>query len=96
VNVLFGDAAKVELIETIDWYEIQQVGLGKRFAQALDLTKRRISIFPEISSEIAHGIRKAIIKGFPYGLIYSCHEETLEIIAVAHLHREPTYWKNRK
>lgn len=96
MNIVFGDAAKIELVETIDWYEVQQKGLGKRFAQALDLTKKRICIFPEISSEIAHGIRKAIIKGFPYGLIYSFKEETIEIIAVAHLHREPMYWEDRK
>ena len=96
MNVIFGDAAKIELVETIEWYEVQQSGLGKRFAQALDLTKKRISIFPEISSEIAHGIRKAIIKGFPYGLIYSITEETIEIIAVAHSHREPMYWEDRK
>ncbi|HKP98285.1 MAG TPA: type II toxin-antitoxin system RelE/ParE family toxin [Fibrobacteria bacterium] len=93
--VIFGDAAKIELVETIEWYEVQQKGLGKRFAQALDITKKRITIFPDISSEVAQGIRRAIIKGFPYGLIYSIHKETIEIIAVAHLHREPLYWDNR-
>ena len=95
MKVILGEAAKIELVETIDWYEIQQNGLGKRFAQSLDITKKRISVYPEISSEIAHGIRRAIIKGFPYGLIYSFHDETIEIIAVAHLHREPMYWENR-
>ncbi len=96
MNVIFGEAARIELVETIEWYEVQQSGLGKRFAQALDLTKKRISIFPDISSEIAHGIRRALIKGFPYGLIYSITEKTIEIIAVAHLHREPMYWQDRK
>jgi len=95
VNVIFGDAAKVELAETFEWYEVQQKGLGKRFALALDLTKKRISVFPELSSEISTGIRRAIIKGFPYGLIYSIRLETLEIIEVAHLHREPMYWDGR-
>jgi plasmid stabilization system protein ParE len=96
VNVIFGDAAKIELAETFEWYEVQQKGLGKRFALALDLTKKRISVFPEISSEIVNGIRRAIIKGFPYGLIYSIDGETIEIIAVAHLHREPMYWDGRR
>ena len=95
MNVVFGDAAKIELAETFDWYEVQQNGLGKRFVLALDLTKKRISAFPEISSEITTGIRRAVIKGFPYGLIYSIRKETIEIIAVAHLHREPMYWDGR-
>ena len=95
MNVVFGDAAKIELSETFEWYEVQQKGLGKRFALALDLTKKRISVFPDISSEIAKGIRRAIIKGFPYGLIYSIRNEEIEIIAVAHLHREPMYWDER-
>ena len=95
MKVVFGEAARIELVDTIEWYEVQQKGLGKRFAQALDLTKKRITFFPEISAELAQGIRRAIIKGFPYGLIYAQNGDTIEIIAIAHLHREPMYWENR-
>ena len=95
MNIVFGDAAKIELADTFEWYELQQKGLGKRFALALDLTRKRISLFPELSVELATGIRRASLKGFPYGLVYSIGKESIEIIAVAHLHRKPMYWDDR-
>jgi hypothetical protein len=32
---------------------------------------------------------------FPYGIIYEPSEVEIVIIAVAHLHREPEYWRSR-
>ena len=32
---------------------------------------------------------------FPYSLVYGIDEETVVVIAVAHLHREPRYWVDR-
>lgn len=95
MKVVLGESAKIELANAFEWYEVQQKGLGKKIAQALDITKKRISLFPEVNSEISNGIRRALIRGFPYGLIYSVQEDVIEIIAVAHLHREPMYWGGR-
>ncbi len=32
---------------------------------------------------------------FPYNILYSIHENTILIIAIAHHHREPDYWVDR-
>jgi hypothetical protein len=32
---------------------------------------------------------------FPYGLIYTATEAEILVIAVAHLHRAPEYWRTR-
>ena len=31
----------------------------------------------------------------PYGIIYQARENYILIVAVAHLHRKPGYWKDR-
>lgn len=96
MKVIFGDAAKLELEGAIEWYELQQPGLGKRFALAFHSTVSVLRVYPNINSELANNIRRAIVKEFPYGIIYSVKADFLEIIAVGHLHRQPMYWENRK
>ena len=40
-------------------------------------------------------MRRCLLRRFPYGLIY--HEELGDIlnVAMAHLHRQPEYWRDR-
>lgn len=33
---------------------------------------------------------------FPYMLIYTIEESEIIVLAVAHQHRKPNYWKNRR
>ena len=96
MNIVLGDAAKIELEGAIEWYEHQQEGLGKRFAIAFHSAVTVIRNFPSLNTELAKNIRRAIIKEFPYGIIYSVKSDFIEIIAVAHLHRRPMYWTGRK
>ncbi len=51
--------------------------------------------FPEIGEEVRPGIRKILLRRFPYKLIYSVTNDAVYIIAVAHGHREPDYWSGR-
>ena len=95
MRVLLGEAAKVELENAIEWYELQSKGLGGRFARAMDITVKRIVLYPEISPTLVKEIRRAMVKGFPYGIIYSLKDEYIEIISVAHSHRKPMYWEKR-
>jgi len=41
-------------------------------------------------------IRRALVRRFSYGVLYSEEEDALLIIAVMNLHREPGYWKGRR
>ena len=95
MKVLLGDAAKVELVNAIEWYELQNEGLGRRFAQAIDITVKRLVLYPEISPTLVKDVRRAMVKGFPYGIIYSIKDEYIEIVSVAHSHRKPMYWEKR-
>ena len=95
MNVKVYDAAKLELEEGIQWYEEQNKGLGFKFSFEIHETIKRILAFPESYSEIDLKIRRALVKKFPYGIIYTINEENIEIVAVANLHRIPLYWATR-
>jgi hypothetical protein len=42
------------------------------------------------------GYRRVNLRTFPYYIAYIVHENTLWILAVAHSHRKPEYWIERK
>jgi|SRR4051812_31017797 len=95
MNIILHPEASREVAEAVQWYEEQQSGLGKGFAEDTESAIYRLAEFPNLNPEIGKGIRRAIIPVFPYGIIYKVYEEHLTVYAVAHLHRKPFYWKKR-
>ena len=87
--------AQRELDDTVAWYNEQAAGLGQEFLDELDRVVRRAVTFPMSCPEIEPGVRRCLLARFPYGLIYGVDGETLVVVAVAHLHREPRYWVDR-
>ena len=95
MKVVIGGAAKAELESAVYWYDEQLNGLGNRFAAEIHATVRRIVLFPQANTEIDSGIRRALVRTFPYGIIYAARPDLIEIIAIAHLHQKPHYWQDR-
>ena len=54
-----------------------------------------LSLRPLIAAEIEPHIRRFLINRFPFSLVYGIDGDTIVVIAVAHLHREPRYWADR-
>ena len=89
------DVAQLELHEAWRWYETQAPGLGARLLQEIREARERILNFPEAWPSLGDGVRRCRLKRFPYGLIYVVLDDEILILAVAHHHREPDYWRKR-
>ena len=95
MNVQFLEPAQAEFTEAVNYYNGQAEGLGLEFSNEVKATILRITEHPEAWSPISKRTRRCRTKRFPYGLIYQVRGNTLLIIAVMHLHREPESWKAR-
>jgi plasmid stabilization system protein ParE len=95
IPLYFHAEAKEEASAAVTYYETQQAGLGKRFIDVLADTLHRIQTNPRLFPIVEGNIRKCRIIRFPYGIIYRCRRNKIEILAVMHLHRKPGYWKSR-
>ncbi len=95
MNVIFGPLADIEYAEAFDCYEVEEPGLGEEFRRALWAAIALIEQYPTMGPEVRPGIRKVLLRRFPYKLIYAVEGQTLWIIAVAHGHRRPGYWIDR-
>ncbi len=95
MNIRFLAIAQGELDDAYSWYEHQSTGLGLELLDEIDRAVHRISQYPLSCSELAFTIRRVLINRFPYGLVYGIDGDTIVVIAVAHLHRQPHYWIER-
>lgn len=93
----FHPEAREEFRLAIDYYEEHETTLGYQFAAEVYTAIERTSAHPEMWPFIEEGVRRSLVRRFPYGVIYY-HDESnneLIILAVMHLHREPYYWAHR-
>jgi toxin ParE2 len=95
MNVRFIKAARDELDGAIRYYDAQRAGLGEEFRTEVDAALDRIEFWPNAWSRVGSDERLCKTKRFPYGIVYLADQETIVVIAVAHLHRRPGYWRRR-
>jgi len=93
--VKFHPEAWDEFDGAIDFYEAQSPGLGARFEVAIERSAALIGAMPYGWPSVGHGVRKYVIKRFPYLILFTIEDEFALIVAVAHQSREPKYWKQR-
>lgn len=89
--------AIAELDSTVSHYETLKRGLGSRFMEEFNESLSRILEFPDAFQVIEKAppgaeVRSVNLRSFPMKLVYMVEKETLVVVAVFHLHREPEYW----
>lgn len=95
MKVRFLKPAQSEVDDAVSWYDSQSRSLGTHFLYDLDRAVRRIVAYPLSSAKMGEDLRRCLLSRFPYGIIYGIDSDTVIVIAVAHLHREPRYWIDR-
>ena len=87
--------AENDLKEAFSWYEDKRLGLGYDFLLQVDAGLKFIERNPEVHSLEYKGIRKHLIKRFPYKIIYLVEKEKIIVLAVIHGRRSPALIKKR-
>jgi plasmid stabilization system protein ParE len=95
MNIRFLTLAQREVDDAVLWYDNQFESGGRGFLDELDRGVRLVKSYPRALTEIEPGIRRCLLARFPYALIYGMDQETIVVIAVAHLHQQPQYWAER-
>lgn len=95
MNILLLEPAQHELDEAIEWYAAQAPGLGDAFLVEALKAFHLIESHPHGWQPLGDHTRRCRLSRFPYGVIYTQHKDELLVIAIAHLHRKPEYWRKR-
>ena len=99
LKVIVLDEAEEELSEAHGHYELHCPGLGGEFRLAVDETITRIVEGAAVPIAVPgvedRTIRRVIVNRFPYSLVFMTHHGEVWILAFAHHHRRPGYWRDR-
>ena len=89
------EIARIELDESIVYYNSESSGLGDLFLLDVLNAIERISHFPEAWHPFSTNTRRCRLRRFPYGIIYQILDTEILVVAVANMHRRPDYWQDR-
>jgi plasmid stabilization system protein ParE len=87
--------AEAEIDEAASWYDTQSPSLGAEFLRAVQASLGAIQRNPFQYQIVYRQVRRAAIRRFPYGLMYSVQESEIIVIACIHGRRHPRRWRSR-
>ena len=92
--------AAQEAAEAARWYERECPGLGSEFEAAIDIALDLLEVDPVPSVPAAgaagkRGVRRLILKRFPFDVIFVQSQSLVRVVAFAHHSRRPGYWRRR-
>ena len=94
-NTLFHPEAQAEYEEAIDWYQARSLQASMRFEAEVERVIHVIESNPEIFPIYDDLHRYALLRRFPYSIVYQHWVDHLYVVAVAHGSRLPGFWQNR-
>lgn len=96
MSYFFSEAARVEHLEHVAYYEACQIGLGRRYLAVFDVAMSKICSAPErYRVEFPLSICRYRVPGFPYNILYRLVDTDIEVLVVAPHRRRPGYWLGR-
>lgn len=95
LRLVFHPAARAELLDAQQWYEARAAGLGLEFARAVEAAVMAIRRNPSAFPVVYEGIRQAVLRRFPYSVLFAVEAEAVVVLACFHHRRDPRIWRER-
>jgi toxin ParE1/3/4 len=93
-------AAEAEFEAIRTWYGAVNLSAALRFVEQLQGAFNAVCAHPRRCAlwrgKLGRlGVRRYVMRRFPYVLPYIVQEEAVFVLAIAHTKRRPDYWRNR-
>ena len=94
-RVVFHPEAEAELVAAAEFYDTNSPGLGLDFIAEVQRATRALATYPRVGRRFSKRLHRALVRRFPYGLLYRIESDEVLVVAVAHVRRRPRYWLGR-
>jgi len=84
-----------ELDDAVAYLNERSTAAGSRFLEAFQTATERLLTYPRAGRALSGRMRKWVMVGWKYTIIYTTEEYGIQIVAVAHHSRRPNYWRKR-
>ena len=86
---IFHPEAAEELYAAVRQYSAIEPALAVDFESKVEECLVLALSYPSMWREVQRGIRRALIRRFPFGIIYAYDDDVFYVLAVMHLHAKP-------
>jgi toxin ParE1/3/4 len=94
-ELVIAPEAAQDLDEAYGWYEGRRAGLGEEFLSCVDACIQAICRLPEMHARVHKEYRRALVRRFPYVVLYEYAAGTVIVYCVFHASRDPQKWRER-
>ena len=94
-DLIIAYEAEQDIAQAYAWYESQRVGLGEDFLGRVDSCIRIVLRNPEMYAFVHENYRRALVRHFPYAVVYEYANEAVTVYCVFHTSRDPNKWRQR-
>lgn len=94
-NVTIHPEAKAEYDAALAWYRSRSPRAAARFEAEVDRVLGLAEIYPEMYPNYNDDHRYAVLRRFPYSVIYQVLPDQIYVVALAHSSRSTGYWLGR-
>lgn len=88
--------AEKDIDVAFNWYEDQEIGLGKRFVMEIDANMMILKDRPFSWQCVYKRTRRLVVNGFPYSIFYHVIDDEVIVTACVHDKRDPKVWRSRR
>jgi hypothetical protein len=81
--------AQNDLLLAVQWYELQQKGLGEKFLKEYENLEYYIGLNPKLFPEKYKTIRQASMNKFPYVVLFRIVGKSIRVISIFNCHQNP-------
>ena len=94
-SVRFHPAALQDAEGAAAWYAERSVRAAVRFLDELDRLIDLIALSPDGYQTFDTDLRRAVLRRFPFYIVFRADVVNVVVLAVAHGKRRPRFWQNR-
>lgn len=87
--------ADAELDEAAAWYAERSKGVAAEFVRVIDAAFSAIQRNPLEFPVVYREIRRAVVRRFPYTVLFTESAEEIVVLSVFHSRRDPKRWQSR-
>jgi len=96
MKLQFHQEALREYIKAMLWYAKRSFDAPFNFEAEVDSMVERIFANPLAFATVYKNKRKAVLKKFPFYLIFESRADAIIVFAIAHSKRKASYWRRRR
>jgi plasmid stabilization system protein ParE len=95
VSIAFHPEAQAEYDDALAWYQSRSLRAANRFEAEVDRIIALIAANPDSFPAYDDDHRFAVLRRYPYSLVYQVQPSRILVVAVAHSSRSAGYWAGR-